>query len=269
MCSAETMSAQFERITAPESLHARVTRTLGRRVVRADKEATPIIFPSEGDLCAQLGVSRTILREALKVLADKGMVEVRPRSGMRSLPRSSWKVLDPDILAWQSEENPDAQFLRDVCEILLAIEPTAAGFAAVRATAEDIADIEAAFERRVAAADAGLEEFIELELRLHRCIISASHNRLFQYLSDAINEPFRAALFYAMRNAAARSLEIPAHEALVDAIRRRDPLAARSAADSVVANVMVAVEHVIRRLEGRKANRGNARVLLTTARANK
>ena len=261
------MPARFERIRAPESLHARVTRTLGRRVVRADQETTPIIFPSEGELCAQLGVSRTILREALKVLADKGMVEVRPRSGMRSLPRSKWKALDPDILAWQSEENPDGQFLRELCEIRLAIEPTAAGFAAVRATAEDIAAIEAAFERRVAAADASLEEFIELELGLHRSIISASHNRLFRYLSEAIHEPFRVALFYTMRSAAVRSLETPAHQDLVDAIRRRDPLSARSAADRVVANVMVAVEHVIRRLEGRKANRSNDWVLLTTAKA--
>lgn len=266
--SAEGMPTQFQRISAPESLHMRVTRTLGRRVVRADHEATPIAFPNEGELCAQLGVSRTILREALKVLADKGMVEVRPRSGMRSLPRSSWNVLDPDILAWQSEESPNAQFLRDLCEILLALEPTAAGFAAVRATADDIADIDAAFERRLATADANLDEFIEVELRLHRTIISASHNRLFRHLSDVIHEPFRVALFHTMRSAAVRTLETSAYQALVDAIRGRDPLAARGAADRVVANVMLAVEHVIRRLEGRKTNRSNDWVLLTTAKAN-
>jgi DNA-binding FadR family transcriptional regulator len=72
------------------------------------------------------------------------------------------------------------------------------------------------------------------------------------------------ALSYTLRSAAVRSLEVTAHQLLVDAIRRRDPLAARDAADKVVANLMVAVEHVIRRMEGRKANRSNDWVLLTT-----
>jgi len=258
------MLTRFERILAPESLHVRVTRTLGRQVIRADQESTQIIFPNENGLCEQLGVSRTILREALKVLADKGMIEVRPRSGMRSLPRSNWNLLDPDILAWQSEENPDAGFLRDLCEIRLAMEPTAAGFAAVRANAEDMAEIEAALNRRVTADGKRIEDLIDLDLQLHACIMKASHNRLFQYLSEAIREPFRVALSYTLRSAAVRSLEVTAHQLLVDAIRRRDPLAARDAADKVVANLMVAVEHVIRRMEGRKANRSNDWVLLTT-----
>jgi DNA-binding FadR family transcriptional regulator len=248
--------AHFDRVAAPETLHARVTRTLAHRVIRSARDSTEIIFPNETDLCAQLGVSRTILREALKVLADKGMVEVRPRSGMRSLPRSNWKLLDPDILAWQSAESPDAGFLRDLCEIRLAIEPTASGFAAVRANPEDIADIEAALACRVAAADAtSLDDFIELDMQLHACIIKASHNRLFQYLSEAIREPFRVALSYTMRNSAVRTLEVTAHRLLVDAIRRKDPLAARAAADTLVGDTMLAVEHVIQQLESRKTRR--------------
>ena len=248
--------AHFDRIRAPETLHARVTRTLAHRVIRSDQDLTELLFPNENDLCVQLGVSRTILREALKVLADKGMVEVRPRSGMRALPRSHWNLLDPDILAWQSEENPDAGFLRDLCEIRLAIEPTASGFAAVRASAEDIAEIEAAFDQRVAAADASnLENLIDLDLQLHACVIRASHNQLFQYLSEVIREPFRVALSYTMRSSAARTLVVSAHRLLVDAIRRQDPLAARAAADTLVGNTMLAVERVVQKLEGRGARR--------------
>jgi DNA-binding FadR family transcriptional regulator len=254
--SAHRIPARFERVRAPETLHARLTRTLALRVIRADREGSPLVFPNESMLCEQLGVSRTILREALKVLADKGMVEVRPRSGMRALPRTAWKLLDPDILAWQSAENPDAGFLRDLCEIRLALEPTASGFAAVRASAADLADIEAALERRTAVAEGGnLDDVIELDLQVHACVIKASRNRLFQYLSDTIREPLRVALSYTLRNTAVRTLEVGAQRLLVEAIRRQDPLAARAAADKLVGDTMVAVENVIRHAEERRSRR--------------
>jgi DNA-binding FadR family transcriptional regulator len=86
------------RIIAPENLHDRVTRALALQVLEAERDARVLVFPNVADLCQQLGVSRTILREAVKVLADKGMLEARQRLGTRATPRAAWNQLDPDIL---------------------------------------------------------------------------------------------------------------------------------------------------------------------------
>jgi len=134
------MTADWPHARRP-GLHERITGELARRVIRAQRERLPVAFPNETQLCRQLGVSRTILRESMKVLVDNGMVEMRPRAGTRARPRCQWRLLDPDILSWQAELEPDSLFLRDLCEVRLAIEPTASGFAAVRATAAEIDEI--------------------------------------------------------------------------------------------------------------------------------
>jgi GntR family transcriptional regulator, galactonate operon transcriptional repressor len=237
----------FPRITAPENLHARVTRMLALRVLEAERASEQLAFPNEAELCQQLGVSRTIVREAVKVLADKGMVEVRPRSGTRARRRSEWNLLDPDILAWQAELQPDGRFLRDLCEVRLAIEPIASGFAALRASTEEILGIERCLEQREAkAAGADLDEAIDLDLQFHAAVVAACHNPLLEQLSAAIRQPFRTALSYTSRLPASEALALGAHRALFEAIGRRDPLKARSAAEEVVGLAMLTVEEVIR-----------------------
>jgi len=244
------MSTSFNKIRAPEKLHHCVTRTLALRVMDAERASERLDFPNEAELCQQLGVSRSILREAVKVLADKGMMEVRPRSGMRSRPRAEWNVLDPDILGWQAQLSPDPRFLRDLCEVRLAIEPTASGFAAVRATPQEIAAIEECLERREAVTGSvNFEEAINLDLQFHTAVVAASHNPLFQRLSASIREPFRVALSYTARLRASVALELAAHRTLLDAIRRHQPMAARAAAEEIVGYAMLAVEQVVRSQE--------------------
>jgi DNA-binding FadR family transcriptional regulator len=241
--------SSFSRIAAPENLHDTVTRTLALQVIQAERASDHLVFPNEAGLCQQLGISRSILREAVKVLADKGMIEVRPRSGTRSRPRSDWNLLDPDILAWQSELKPDARFLRDLCEVRLAIEPTASGFAALRATPEEVAGIERCVEQRDAATS---EEAIELELRFYTAVVEASHNTLFRQLMATIRQPLRVALSYTAGLPASYTLGMQAYRALAEAIRRHDPLAARAASDEIVGIAMLAVEQVVRMMESRR-----------------
>src|SRR6478735_2034685 len=100
MTEMKAAAISFAQLETSESLHDRVTRTLALQVIKAERNGQLVIFPNEGELCRQLGVSRSILRESVKVLDDKGMVQVRPRSGTRALPRSQWNQLDADILAW-------------------------------------------------------------------------------------------------------------------------------------------------------------------------
>ncbi|MGE5646241.1 MAG: FadR/GntR family transcriptional regulator [Acidobacteriota bacterium] len=237
----EPSATSFSRVSAPENLHDRVTRTLALRVLEAERASRTLVFPNEAELCQQLGVSRTVVREAVKVLADKGMVQVRPRSGTRARSRAEWNLLDPDILAWQAQLRPDAQFLRDLCEVRLAIEPVASGFAALRATAGEIAAIGRCLEERENPGDV-----VALDLQFHAAVVAACHNTLLEHLSATIREPFRIALSYTSRLAASAELDLAAHRKLFDAIAHRDPLKARAASDEIIGLAMLSVEQVIR-----------------------
>lgn len=238
---------QFRALEAPENLHARVTRSLGLRLIEADRTGEEVLFPNEAQLCQQLGVSRSILREAVKVLADKGMVQVRPRSGTRSRPRSEWNLLDPDVLCWQSEARTDARFLREVCEVRLGIEPAAAGFAALRATPEQMEAMAVALQVRETLDASQFEALADSNLHFYETVVEASQNPMFRKLSTSIHMPMRVALSYTAKLAASRELENEANRALYEAIVRRDPPAARTAAEEIVGFAMLAVEEVIRR----------------------
>lgn len=228
------------------TLHARVTGALARHVIDAERTQTRVAFPREADLCQQLGVSRTVLRESMKVLADKGMVEMKRRAGTRSRPRSEWHLLDPDILGWQAEAHPDAQFLRDLCEVRLAIEPTAAGYAAVRATQQEIEAIQGLLDAREAkTASSKADDIIQLDLSFHTAVVAASHNPLLEQLTSIIREPFRTALACTSRFRSTVELGLDAHHALVECLRRREPLGARRAAEKIVGLAMLAVEKAI------------------------
>jgi DNA-binding FadR family transcriptional regulator len=241
------MGSSFPLVGAEGRLHPRVTSLLARRVIDAEKTGALLAFPREADLCRQLGVSRSILRESMKVLADKGMVEMKPRAGTHARPRAAWRLLDPDILSWLAQAGPDPRFLRDLCEVRLAIEPTAAGFAAVRASAAEIAAIEACLdERRHAARDARGDRLVELDLAFQSAVVEACRNPLLAQLSASIRQPFRAALAYTARFPATVQLSLQAQAALLDSLRRRDPLAARRAAEEVVGFAMLAVEKGLR-----------------------
>src|SRR5206468_2358883 len=122
--------------------------------------------------------SRTALREAIRVLVSKGLVEARPRVGTRVRAREAWQLLDPDVLAWQREGPLRASFLRNLAEVRSVIEPAAAAMAARRATAADIGVIAEAYDHMVAAVTDGLhvQQFIDADRRFHAGILSTTRN---------------------------------------------------------------------------------------------
>src|SRR4051812_45996852 len=97
-------------------LHGAVVHDIGVRILRGDLRPGDVL-PAEEELGGELGVSRTVLREAIKVLAAKRLVESRPKTGTRVLPRGEWNLIDPDVLAWRLEADPDEQFFADVNEL--------------------------------------------------------------------------------------------------------------------------------------------------------
>ncbi len=238
---------KFPRIDVQENLHIRVTRVLALQVLEAERASRPLVFPNEGELCQQLGVSRTILRESMKVLADKGMVEVRQRSGTRAKLRSEWNQLDADILGWWAELGPDAQFLRDLSEVRLAIEPTAAGFAAVRATPEEILEIGRcldAYETKSRAFN--INAAADLRLNFHAAMVAASHNSLLEQLARSIRGPLRTALSFTTGVHASNVADIVTYRRLLEAIQNHDAMKARAAAEKIVGLAMLEVEDAVK-----------------------
>jgi DNA-binding FadR family transcriptional regulator len=127
------------RLYPSKALHGQVAHKIGRRIAEGSI-STGALLPREAELASQFGVSRQAIREALKVLAAKGLVASRRRTGTHVLPRSSWNLLDPDVLAWHPPERVPRDLLKDLIELRFLIEPAAAEAAASRASPEDRCD---------------------------------------------------------------------------------------------------------------------------------
>ena len=154
-----------ESATMVPSLPVQVSRELGRRIVAGTLEPDSML-DHENSLAERFKVSRVVIRDAVKILVGKGLLEVRRGFGTRVKPRSEWVLLDDDVLAWHLSAPPDAGFLAQLMEFRLAFEPRAARWAAERATAENLAEIEAAV-RRMEEEKGSVENFIR-----GRCAVS-------------------------------------------------------------------------------------------------
>ena len=162
-----------------ESLHTQVVRHIALRILAGELSA----LPSEADLGKELKVSRSILRESVKALAAKGLVEVG-QTGTRVRPRTDWNLLDSQLLKWQSESEVGEHFFNNLCELRRILEPKVAELAALRATKEDIEEIRSAWEDlRLSISNRNIlvdrEVFVAAYLRFHYAILQASHNELF------------------------------------------------------------------------------------------
>src|SRR6266511_2077717 len=130
-------------------LHGAVVHEIGVRILRGELKPGDAL-PDNG-LVDEPAVSRTVVREAVKVLAAKRLVESKPKTGTRVRPRRDWNLLDPDVLAWQLEAGLDRRFLEDALELRRLIEPQAARLAAERATEDQVAVLALAHEQMEAA----------------------------------------------------------------------------------------------------------------------
>ena len=213
------------------SLHGRVVHQLGVRIV-SGRIAAGSVLPNEADLGTELSVSRTALREGIKVLAAKGLLESRTRTGTRVRPRTDWNMLDPDVLAWSFAEGPEEAFLHDLFEFRCTFEPMAASLAAERASQEEVQAIKEAYHDMVAAGT-DVEAGIGPDIRFHKGVLYASGNELLAPLGALIE----TALGYSFRLSRSESkLEtLPHHQAVLEAIVEQNPRAAHEAMQYLLA----------------------------------
>jgi len=211
-----------------------VMDVLGPRIV-SGALAPGDLLPTEAELGATLGISRPSLREGLRALALKGLVEGRTRRGTKVTPRSHWNVLDEDVLRWLSVAPPDPAFFMDLLDIRMIIEPAAARLAAARATPEQILAMEAAYRGMVAATPHDMEACCAHDLRLHELIITATGNQMLIRFAAAIRTALLACVRIASNARVSYENSLAEHQAVAIAIRRRDPAGADQAMRNLLA----------------------------------
>lgn len=204
--------------TARRNLYGQVVHELGQRIT-AGEYPEQMALPIEPELAAQLGVSRNLLREAIKALASKGLVEVRPRSGTRVRPRGDWHLLDPDVLGWLDAVGQRLPHAFDLVEFRMIVEPAASRLAALRATAEEKAGIDAACTALEACVTCQ-ELIAACDLAFHGSILAASHNRVLIHLGSLIASLMQLQVITTTDHPGAFERGLPLHRELTTAILR-------------------------------------------------
>lgn len=201
----------------PQTFHGHIRDRLGEAIV-AGVHAEGSALPPEPALCQALGVSRTVVREAVKSLAAKGLVSIGPKVGTRVRPAEQWNWFDPDVVAWQARVGLTREFLQDVQELRRVVEPAAVRLAAERATPADIAELEAAYAGMRAAVHGEGGDYVSSDLRFHQTLLRAAHNRMMVQMSKALGALLRTS-FEVSTAAPGRAAEsLPLHRAILDAV---------------------------------------------------
>jgi DNA-binding FadR family transcriptional regulator len=189
--------------------------------------------PPEPVLCEAYGVSRTVVREAIKTLVAKGMVSTGPKVGTRVLEPAHWNWFDPMVVAWQSRAGLTREFLRDLQELRRVLEPASVRLAAERATPADIAEIERAYDGMRQAIEEG-GDYVTHDLNFHLGLLRAGHNRMVEQMGKALGALLRVAFEISTSRANGPASSLPLHRAVLDAVIARDPERAERAAQVLI-----------------------------------
>ncbi|MGN6820214.1 MAG: FadR/GntR family transcriptional regulator [Sphingomonas sp.] len=208
-------------------IHGTIARNIGIEIVSGVRKPGDVLG-GEIEASEELGISRTAYREAIRILAAKGLVESRPKAGTRITSRSRWNLLDPDILAWTFEGEPDTQFILDLFELRSVIEPAAAGFAAQRRTEADLAEMETALQGMQAHGLAD-ERGRAADQRFHRAILAAARNEPLIALASTVGAAVHWTTKFKQRRRALPRDPMPDHQRVHAAIEAGDAPAARQA----------------------------------------
>lgn len=207
---------------------------IGRDIVtgRYEREA----FPTEAELARDHRVSRSVTREAVKMLTAKGLLSARPRQGTIVRPSTSWNLFDTDVLRWLLERQFSIELLRHFNELRIAIEPEAAALAARFAGPDERARIAAGLAR-MEAAERGNDDPLEADIAFHVAILRASQNPFYAQFCDVVETALRTSIRFTNR-IKGRTASIVDHEAVHRAIAARDGGAARKAMDRLIGDVL-------------------------------
>ncbi|UUP17028.1 FadR/GntR family transcriptional regulator [Nitratireductor thuwali] len=228
-----------------------VTSTLAKRILSGELQPGQKL-PAESLLGESLAVSRTALRESIRTLAGKGLIESRTRTGTVVLPAEHWNQLDPELLAWREELEPDFDFIRGLNEARQVIEPAAAGLAAERATGQDLGRIEAAYDEMRRASPSDIDASVKADEAFHLAVLTASRNAVFMNFGSVIGSALRHAFRLTTSASENYAATLDMHGEVLEAIRMRRPEEARRLMTGLIAVASDDLSKVIaRRGKGR------------------
>lgn len=232
MAAVEETGARGE--AASRNLTFGMLDTLGRAIVTGAYDDRR--FPTEAELAIEYEVSRSVTREAVKMLTAKGLLTARPRKGTTVRPASAWNLFDTDVLRWLLEREFSLDLLRQFSELRIAIEPEAAALAARKADAAALEAIEAGYAR-MEAAEAGADDALESDIAFHIAVLEACGNPFYRQFRDVVETALRTSIRFTNRFKG-RTASLPAHNAVLAAIRAGDPDRARAAMAAIISEVM-------------------------------
>ncbi|MDL2403595.1 FadR/GntR family transcriptional regulator [Rhizobium mayense] len=253
----DSFERQEQRLNAAPERRPRVRKNVTAAIaadICSERYPAGSALPRENDLCDIYGVSRTVIRESLKILESKGLVRGKPRIGTTVCDKDDWNILDQDVLEWMGPYIAEFDILGCILEARRTIEPVAAEYAAERATAQEIADLDRAWRQMRDSGD-DPEGFTEADVTFHTVLLSASHNQVFRRLSSAIHAGLKYALHASNVAVDSRDEAIAVHGDLVEALRLRNRTAARDCAHrmlNLAARDLAIAEKAIRQAEKNK-----------------
>jgi DNA-binding FadR family transcriptional regulator len=210
--------------------HDRLVTSLGTSIVNGEIDPGADLDPVAIE--SRFGVSRTAVREALRVLSAKGLVGARPRRGTFVAPRQQWALLDPDVLRWRFADRVDGVFLDELGEVRLTVEPAAARLAATRRTDRDLAGLEDSLAAMRSAAGRQTADQVAADLAFHDALLRAAHNELLLRMSVVIEVGLRVRDQFVHGTLTTESAD--QHAEVLLAIRRQRPRAAEVAMRSLI-----------------------------------
>ena len=208
-------------------LHLTIAHDLGVAIVSGRYQPGDLL-EGEIEAAGKLGVSRSAYREAMRMLAAKGLVESRPKAGTRVSSRSRWNLLDPDVLAWQFEGEPDEAMLRGLFELRMMVEPAVAALAAERRQERHVEVLRASVDEMMRYGLAR-EEGRAADRRFHAALLDATENEHLTALTSTISASVRWTTVFKLRASKLARDAAPDHAKVYEAVRDRDPARAHQA----------------------------------------
>ncbi|WP_395703615.1 FadR/GntR family transcriptional regulator [Aquabacterium sp.] len=248
-----------------KNVHGNTLDWLGEAIV-SGRYAQGSVIPPEPMLCEELKVSRTVVREAVKSLVAKGLLTTGPKVGTKVMPEANWNWFDPEVVVWKSRIGLTREFLRDLQELRRVVEPAAVRLAAERATPEDIAEIESAYQGMKAAIEQG-GDYVTNDLRFHQGLLRACHNRMMVQMGKALGALLRTSFEISTTKPNGPALSLPLHRAVLDALIARNPARAEKAALVLIDGAEEDIEAVLssrRKLPSLKAPAAQLKVRRVT-----
>jgi DNA-binding FadR family transcriptional regulator len=224
------------RAPSDRNLTYTIVERLGQAIVTGAYNAKTG-FPVEAALCEEFDASRSVLREAVKMLTAKGLLAARPRQGTWVEPEDSWNLLDPDVLRWLMERKFSLELLTEFTEVRMAVEPMAAALAARNAKPPALVQIREAISR-IKAAERGDDDALDAEIAFHVSVLRASGNRFYSQLEDLIDTALRISMRLTNQFKGLALSDVGARKRVLDAIETHDTRKAQAHMETLIREVL-------------------------------